>query len=258
MPFADVYLVTNKLQTISQEQLALLQKTLGFPLPVGYAEFMATLGIGDYCGLLRVYEPDAIPEENRQTQALWQEYFSWEDGRDVLPREEVARCVVFANTIDGDNLLFHPRIPDRLFVLPRHDDTIYWVPECFLNPLEWYDQSGLVTPAPAFKTFESYCDRQTLEFFTSVRTLDLADIKILCSEWWPSSEVNVREAGDDEARVAHVFVKDIGGVIELTQDSDDRRIGIRIDYDSDSADKVTKLANHLETLGFYEVGRFPA
>jgi hypothetical protein len=252
MLFGDVYLVSNKLQRIPQAQIAELQRSLGIMLPKGYAEFMATLGIGDYCGLLMVYKPEQVLQENRNAPWYSRLYFHWEDEHDVLPKGEVLNCLIFASTNVGDNLIFHPDIPDRLFVLPRNDDTIYWVPDSFFNPLEWYSKDGLVDDRPSFKWFESYGDRKCVTFDTSLRTLKLSDVVTAVFERWPDSEVHIFERGDEEARVVRVFVKAIGGNLELYQDLGDPRVGVRIDYDNDSGSEIDRLADHLKTMGFYQ------
>jgi hypothetical protein len=251
MLFGDVYLVSNKRQTIPQAQIADLQRSLGIMLPEGYAQFMTILGIGDYCGLLMVYEPEQVLQENRNAPWYGQLYFHWKDEQDVLPKEEVLKCLIFARTNVGDSLIFHADIPDRLFVLPRDDDTIYWVPDSFFDPLEWYSKDGLVDDRPSFKWFESYRDRKCVTFDTSLRTLRLSDVAMAVSEWWPDSEVHILEGGDEEARVVTVFVKAIGGNLQFYQDVDDPRVDIRIDYDGDSGSEIDRLADKLKTLGFY-------
>ncbi|MGA7730981.1 MAG: hypothetical protein WCD37_06875, partial [Chloroflexia bacterium] len=101
MSFGNIYLVTDKLETATQEEIGDLKKRLGMPLPVGYAEFISNMGTGTYCDLLRVYEPARILREYQEARSRWAEHFFWEVGQGVLAKDEVLKCVIFADTIDG-------------------------------------------------------------------------------------------------------------------------------------------------------------
>jgi hypothetical protein len=259
--FDNIYLVTDKLELTTQEELNDLEKRLGMPVPVGYAEFISKLGTGTYCDLLRVYEPARILRECKEAHNRWAEYFFWEVGQGVLAKDEVLKCLIFADTIDGDEVVAHPAIGDRLFVLPRHDDMIYWVPKSFEAPLEWHGQKGLVRPEPGFRYFESGRDRKFREFFTAKETFSISDLAPYFSDFWMQfgKQVIRKKAEDYEEeageKVAILFVKEIGGRIQLAQSlPDDKRMSVRIDYDADSADEVAIFGTFLTEMGFYETG----
>src|SRR3712207_5264122 len=154
--FEEVYRVSDKLVTIPDEQLTLLEGRLGVPLPHGYREFMRTLGIGEYCGLIRVYEPERIWREYRDARQQWSEHYFWDAGRGVLTKEQVLSSFLFADSIDGDQIILCPGITHRLFVLSRHYEEIYWMPKGFMEPCEWHGRSGVVHNSPAFRVFEPY------------------------------------------------------------------------------------------------------
>ena len=260
MQFDDIYLVTPKLQTIAQEEIERLEKILGMPLPKGYAEYMTRLGVGDYCILLRVYSPERILAEYREVRQRWDEYFFWEAGKGVLPKEEALKCFIFADTIDGDEIIAHPDMSDRLFVLPRHDDAIYWIPRSFGAPLEWHGQNGPIREEPAFRYFESWRDRKYREFFTAKELFSITDLAPYFCDFWMQfgkqalriKDYETEEEGEVD-KIAIVFVKEIGGRIQLVQAlPDDKRMSVRIDYDADSEEEVAIFGTFLTEMGFYQ------
>jgi hypothetical protein len=261
MLFSDLYLVTDKLQTIPQSEVDQLPERLGFSLAPGYAEFMTTLGIGTYWDLLRVYEPQRILHELEQARKGWDEYYFWEEGKDTLSKEQVLRSVLFADSIDGDNIIFNPEFPDTLFVLPRHDDVIYWVPESFKNPLLWHSQAVVVHEPPDFARFESWRARAGIQLFTAAKTFELPELYQRFVNRWLNSEIHTidlrheaeKEDGDE---LMFLFIKEIGGRVQLDKVADDGRVSIHIDYDTDSADQVAPFVETLRSLGFYETFRY--
>jgi hypothetical protein len=259
MRFDDIYLVTSKLETIPQEEIERLEKTLGMPLPKGYAEYMSRLGIGGYCNLLRVYPPQRVLKEHESVRQRWDEYYFWEEGEDVLTKEEVLKCIIFADTMDGDEIIAHPEIHDRLFILPRDDDAIYWIPGSFDAPLEWHGQGGLVMREPEFRYFESWRHRAAREYFTAKEMFSITDLAPYFADFWVQFGKHVvRDRGEGaieqaEEKVALLFVKEIGGRIQLVQSvPDDKRMSIRIDYDLDSEEVVAIFGTFLTEMGFYE------
>lgn len=250
MPFDDVYLVSDKLATIPDEQLTLLEGRLGVPLPYGYRDFMRTLGIGTYCDFIRVYEPERIWRGYRDARKIWSEHFFWDAGRDVLTKEQVLSSFLFADSIDSDQLILCPGITDRLFVLPRHDSTIYRAPCGFTEPCEWRSRAGLVNEPPPFKVFEPWRDRAYVELFTATRTLEMREVAYRVLSRWRNALA--REVEEDD--MVLIFIKEIGGRAQVVQVSDGR-IRIRVDYDTDSVGEVAALAASLKELGFYETGR---
>jgi hypothetical protein len=83
--------VTPNCSTAAPEQVAEAERLLGTRFPRGYADFVTRFGEGDYCTFVRVYLPGRIVAEYQEEfQQRWSEYFFWDKGRDVLPRDRVA------------------------------------------------------------------------------------------------------------------------------------------------------------------------
>src|SRR4051812_15645427 len=105
MPFEDVYLVNDRLKLVPPGELDAFERRIGFPLPLGYREYLTTLGIGTFCEKLEVQRPSQIEPE----LDYWQKEFVpiaveegfWEDGC-LLTAEEMAKSVFFATNSEGD------------------------------------------------------------------------------------------------------------------------------------------------------------
>lgn len=264
MKFDDVYLVSDKLETSSEAELKDLEAKLGMALPKGYAEYMLHLGVGTYCDELCVYSPEKILDDYEYRQEQWDDYFFWDEGADVLTKEQVLQCVVFAYTPDGDEIIAHPDLPECLFVLPRHDMVIYKIPGCFDAPLAWVGPEGEVRREPKFRYFESWKDRAYKELFTAKELFSIKDLAPYFVDFWEQmgkkafvltarKDIEDEEEEDEEPILAAmVYVRGIGGSVQLTQAYGDKRVGIRIDYDTDFEGDVAPFVEFLTDMGFYQ------
>jgi hypothetical protein len=101
---------------------------LGIRFPVGYREYVTRFGEGVLGGsYIRIYPPRRILT-GMNNVAEWRqwidEYWFWDDGRDVLTKAQVLESVIIGDTLDGDELIVHPSKPERIYVLPRHSEDI--------------------------------------------------------------------------------------------------------------------------------------
>src|SRR6267142_2741425 len=97
----DVYVVSDKLAPVSQQQLDRARAALDTEFPPGYDDFMLKFGKGDYSAYLRPYDPDRVVSElssNRENFAT--DY--WTEGELRLTDAERTSLIPFADTIDGD------------------------------------------------------------------------------------------------------------------------------------------------------------
>jgi hypothetical protein len=139
-----------------------LERQLGCRLPTGYRDFIARFGEGLLAGYLRVYPPHQILTGDNNVQA-WRErideYWFWDAGRDVLTKGRALECVIVADTMDGDEVVAHPSEPDRLYVLPRHDEMIYTAGDGLLPAIEWLLASGVLTEPIEDRSFSPFDGR---------------------------------------------------------------------------------------------------
>jgi hypothetical protein len=209
VPFDDVYLVTPNRSTASREEVAEAERSLGTRLPREYAEFATRFGEGDYCTFVRVYPPRIVAEHRDEFQQRVSEFFLWEEGHDILPRERVVESIIVADTFQGDELVFHPSDPDRLFVLPHGDPRIFEAGIGLEAALDWLCDSGELTAPIGFKWFESWTNRRRFRFCGSA-DFDTVRQALLGLEMHD----HARHITDDDL-FFEMFVPDLHGAVSL-------------------------------------------
>lgn len=106
-------------------------------MPLGYQEFMTTLGLGILNDTIRVYSPNRIGREYKTTQERWREFYFWGEGSDVLTKERVLESIIVADTGNGDEVIFHPSIPKKLYLLPANDHKILEIGSSLSEAIDW-------------------------------------------------------------------------------------------------------------------------
>ncbi len=142
------------------------EKQLGTRLPAGYRQFITRFGEGTLGVYVRVYPPYQILEGDNCV-AEWRkridEYWFWDEGKDVLPKARALECIIVADTMDGDEVAFHPSNPDRLYVLPRYEEAVFTTDGGLLPAIEWLMTSGMLTDPIEDRTFAPFDGRATGE-----------------------------------------------------------------------------------------------
>lgn len=163
MTIDDFTLESETLHHNRSADIDAAEAQLGTRLPSGYRDFIARFGEGTLAGYIRVYPPHQILEGDNSVSE-WRkridEYWFWEDGRDVLTKEKALECIIVADTLDGDELAAHPLDPDRLYVLPRYEETIYVAGDGLIAAIEWLLMSGTLTDPIGDRTFSPFDGRK--------------------------------------------------------------------------------------------------
>jgi len=242
---ASPYLITPKLRTASSAEVQALATWLRHPLPPGYAEHVTRLGFGTYDNRVIVHMPADIPAQTPDEQDFVRECFDEFWGEDTsITRDEAAQGIAFAYSTDGDKILYS-RERRQLFVLPRHDDRVYWMPRGFDDPLDWGDGPALHSD---FITFDSGIDRAVVELFTA-QSLSVAQVADVVTRLVPA------EHRVDASWGTLLYLPSLYGRVQLTQAPGDARVGARIDYDKGLEAKVAPMLDALAALGMFITNR---
>jgi len=162
MTLADITAVIGVVAPVSDEAVSGVEETLGATFPPGYREYVTALGEGVLGGTyIRVYPPRRVLEEYGEAQQRWSEYWFWDAGRDVLTKEEALTCIIFGDTLDGDELVFQPQQPGHIFILPRQSGAIYDAGSDLFCAIEWLCGSGILTEPFTGREFEGFDTRTT-------------------------------------------------------------------------------------------------
>ena len=157
----SVYVVNPKLKLATEGDVAAGERALETQFPAGYAAFVTTLGEGSYCDAIRIYAPQRIVKDNDEFRARLKEYFFWDEGANVLSKERVVESICIADTVNGDELIFHPENPAKLYVLPHEAEVIYPAGSTFDEALDWMLNCGELVDQPASRYFDSGVGAQT-------------------------------------------------------------------------------------------------
>lgn len=145
-PYVDNGLTPElKLTLATLEEVAAVESKLNFTFPEGYKEFVTTFGKGDYCGhntAIRVDMPSEILSSYKKHQDFLDEYWFWEDGKDLLSKQKAAESIRICDTDVGDVVIFHPSNPKELFALPHEDDISYKIGSNLYEAFEWLVAKG--------------------------------------------------------------------------------------------------------------------
>ncbi len=138
--------VRGDCRPIPREAVEDAERQLGVRFPHGYTEYMEMFGEGVLGGsFIRVYPPQRVARELAEWRARIAEYWFWDRGVSVLSKDKVLESIVFADTVNGDELIFHPHLPCNIFVLPRDSEGIFAIGPSLPEAIEWCCSSGILT-----------------------------------------------------------------------------------------------------------------
>jgi hypothetical protein len=242
---ASPYLITPKLQRATDADVQAVGAWLGQPLPPGYATHVTQLGLGTYGNRVIVRMPAEVPAETPPEQDFVREWFDefWGDDTSIT-RDEAAQGIAFGYSVDGDKILYS-RDRCQLFVLPRHDERVLWMPRGFDDPLDWGNGAGLQSD---FITFDSGIDRAVVELFTA-QSLSVDQVASVITQHVPA------EHRVDAGWGALLYLPSLHARVQLTQAQGDTRVGARIDYDNELEAALAPVLDALAALGMFITNR---
>lgn len=147
-------------ESIMLKEIAAAESALNIQFPRDYDAYVSRLGEGTLASYVRVYPPSRILD-GVNCVASWREriseYWFWEEGVDFLDQDKALECVIFADTQDGDELIFHPSARNTIYVLPRYQERSFVVSSDGLeSAIAWILNSGVLVSPIASRGFESF------------------------------------------------------------------------------------------------------
>lgn len=245
----EVYLVSRNLETATAEDVARAEEQLGCAFPPGYRKYVTTLGLGTYTGLIEIFMPEKIVGELPEWRQRLEEYYFWDEGADVLAKDEVLRCVILGHTLNGDELMFHPERPDVIYVLPRDDERIHPAGATLDEAIEWLCTSRVLTDEVLdFRYFESWKDREKMTLYGRVDYREFKE-SILSAGLHDHVAIDSKEEG-----CLVVFYSDFYGSLHWSGPDGPGGNSVIIEYDRHKRSEVlAALTGHLVAMGFKDV-----
>jgi len=238
LDYKNVYLVSEKLDTVSTTQVdtAAVQLRTGFPS--GYQEYVSLLGIGMFCEYVYVFPPQKVVDEVATYQQVFQEYSSvWSDDNSPIGKEELGDLIVFAQTVDIDKIAFHPRRPDQILMVPYTDDSIYEIGSNFYDALGWLYNFG-VSDASDFMWFNSSVDQKYVRFFGTYQADLVSELAGVIRSLDPRT--NVQSFADE----TWCFCRPINGYFLINKTG--AKMSISCVFDKETRPLVDKIVTFLK------------
>ncbi|MGL5275190.1 SMI1/KNR4 family protein [Myroides sp.] len=130
------------------------EQQLGFTFEEDYNTFMLQYGTGILGGTyIRIYSPTRIIKGQSEWLERVTQYYFWEDGEDILTKEQVLESICIGDTLDGDEIIFYQ---NQYYVLPRYEENIYALGATLNDAIEWLCTAGILTEAFVEREFEPF------------------------------------------------------------------------------------------------------
>ncbi|MTG97516.1 SMI1/KNR4 family protein [Myroides albus] len=143
---------TTKLVLPEESELSTCESKLNIQLPECYTQFISQYGRGILGGTyIRIYMPSFVANNQEEWIERITEYYFWDDGKNVLTKEEVLNSICLGDTLDGDEIIYYNK---QYFVLPRNEDLIYPLGNTLTEAIEWLCSSNILTEAFTERDFE--------------------------------------------------------------------------------------------------------
>lgn len=145
---------------VAAHEVDAAEAALTVTFPSGYREFITRYGRGVLGGPVRIYTPDDMlhgANNVREWRQRIDEYWFWDKTEALFPKAHALECIVIGDTVGGDELVFHPAQPSRLYVLSHDFDEAYLASESGLDAaVDWFFTSGVLDKPFEDKSFEPY------------------------------------------------------------------------------------------------------
>jgi len=142
----------------SEKDVELMEATSKTKFPAGYKEYITTFGQGVLGGsFVRIYTPEEILNGGNSVKE-WRErineYWFWGEGEVLLTKDKAQECFIIGDTLNGDELCFHPQKRDTIYVLPRDEAHSLIAGNGLAEAIEWLCSSGTLTEVFSERIFE--------------------------------------------------------------------------------------------------------
>lgn len=225
----DFYLVQDELRLATDDSVDAVEAALSVRLPGGYRELVTTLGTGMIGGILRVFPPDALEDEQQLYREVTQEAWFFDEPDEPLTMEYALESIAVADSIDGDQVIFHPGT-GRLHVLPRHDERTYSVGSDLRDVVAWFQDSGVLMHPHPFRYFESFAGPTEAANGTGRRGGFTGMTEAI-------SSLGLHDAVETGDRERVFFVKAIGGYLSF-HDPEVSDVNVHLRYQADRAPDI--------------------
>ncbi|MBS9774168.1 MAG: SMI1/KNR4 family protein [Tenacibaculum sp.] len=159
MDFKDFEIIPNRetqkkdLFVVTNEEISKCEKELNISFENDYKEYVSKYGRGLLGLYIRMYLPTRIVDELKEWRERIDQYWFWDDGKDVLTKEEVLKSIIIGDTIVGDEIIYYK---GEYFILPREEENIYKIGKTLEESIKWLCSSNILIESFTERDFEPF------------------------------------------------------------------------------------------------------
>lgn len=143
----DLFVATEK-------EIEICETTLNIKFEDDYKDYVLTYGNGILGGTyIRMYLPERIKNTFLEWKNGIKQYWFWDEGKDILTKDEVLNSVRVGDTFDGDELILYK---SNYYILPRHSGKIYKIGKTLEETVSWLCSAGILTEPFTERDFEPF------------------------------------------------------------------------------------------------------
>ena len=147
---------TNKsdLFLATEVEIKECEKALDILFESDYKAYVLKYGNGILGGTyIRMYLPERITKSLEGWKERISQYWFWDEGKDVLTKEQVLTSVRVGDTFDGDEIILYNSV---YYILPRNSEEIYKLGTTLDEAVTWLCASGILTESFVERDFEPF------------------------------------------------------------------------------------------------------
>jgi len=147
---------TNKTDLFTADEADILacEKILNVLFDEDYKDYVLQYGSGILGGTyIRIFLPETIIITLEEWKDRIAEYWFWDEGKDILTKDEVLNSIRIGDTFDGDEIIL---LKNEYYILPRYSEMIYKAGTTLEETIAWLCSSGILTEAFSEREFEPF------------------------------------------------------------------------------------------------------
>jgi hypothetical protein len=189
MKLSDIKAPSNGMVSVASDEVDQFEASNWVTFPTGYRDYITKLGEGVLGDFVRMYPPRRIEKELHEWRKRIDKYWFWEESEKLLPKNRALECLIIGDTVNGDEIIFHPARPNKLFVLPGDLESAAEIGDNLETAIGWILTSGELTEPVDTFDFEPFDSRlEETESGAAKKPLDpegesIDDIIKLGKEW---------------------------------------------------------------------------
>lgn len=237
------YVTDPRVGGLESTEITTAEHTLGIALPVGYATWMETWGPGEFEHFVSLRAPEDLLRGGIDATSQLQgrgffENHAANTGKDAL---------VIASSHDGDQLLCLPRLPGRLFYVPRHENQVIECRNDLVSGLTTMiaKTDGILPPRPVFVPEQPNFERQFMVPRTPQRFERVC--AALCERL---AHDYLHEIQEDDYQAFHLYSRRFFGWVICHQDED--YVQVAIEGPAYQIDHLAPILNCLKATGLMD------